>query len=62
MYICWSWDGKKDWNLFIRLDEPFLKGQCKGQLLMAIGQDCQNSFDSLAWTVMDKVTTRIWIL
>jgi len=46
---------------FIGLDGTFLKGQCKGQLLVAMAQDSQNCFYPLAWAVVDKETTRTWI-
>ncbi|KAH0716097.1 hypothetical protein KY284_009002 [Solanum tuberosum] len=45
---------------FIGLDGTFLKGQCKGQLLVAMAQDCDNSFYPLAWAVVDKETTTTW--
>ncbi|KAG5623616.1 hypothetical protein H5410_008834 [Solanum commersonii] len=34
-------------------------GQCKGQLLVAMAQDCDNSFYPLAWSE-DKEITTIW--
>ncbi|KAH0741474.1 hypothetical protein KY290_034517 [Solanum tuberosum] len=37
-----------------------LKSQCKGQLLVAMAQDCDNSFYPLVWAVVDKETTRTW--
>ncbi|KAH0730420.1 hypothetical protein KY289_001608 [Solanum tuberosum] len=45
---------------FIGLDGTFLRGQCKGQLLVAMAQDCDNSFYPLAWTIVDKETTSTW--
>ncbi|KAK6773679.1 hypothetical protein RDI58_028917 [Solanum bulbocastanum] len=64
MYICFNalklgW--KEDLRPFIGLDGSFLKGQCKGQLLVAMAQDAQNCFYPLAWAIVDKETTRTWI-
>ncbi|KAH0761844.1 hypothetical protein KY290_017917 [Solanum tuberosum] len=64
MYICFNalklgW--KEGLRPFIGLDGTFLKGQCKGQLLVAMAQDSQNCFYPLAWAVVDKETTRTWI-
>ncbi|KAK6776120.1 hypothetical protein RDI58_027121 [Solanum bulbocastanum] len=64
MYICFNalklgW--KKGLRPFIGLGGTFLKGQCKGQLLVAMAQDAQNCFYPLAWVVVDKETTRTWI-
>ncbi|XP_070021656.1 uncharacterized protein [Nicotiana sylvestris] len=39
---------------FIGLDETFLKGKVKGQLLVAVGQDSANHFYPLAWAIMIK--------
>jgi len=63
MYICFNamkvgW--KEGLRPFIGLDGTFLKGQCKGQLLVAMAQDCDNSFYPLAWTIVDKETTSTW--
>jgi len=63
MYICFNamkvgW--KEGLRPFIGLDGTFLKGQCKGQLLVAMAQDCDNSFYPLAWAVVDKETTTTW--
>ncbi|KAG5596988.1 hypothetical protein H5410_038220 [Solanum commersonii] len=33
------------------LDGTFLKGICKGMMLVALGQDFMNSFYPLAWTI-----------
>ncbi|KAH0711746.1 hypothetical protein KY289_007705 [Solanum tuberosum] len=51
MYICFNalklgW--KEGLRPFIGLDGTFLKGQCKGQLLVAMAQDSQNCFYPLA--------------
>ncbi|XP_049397436.1 uncharacterized protein LOC125861621 [Solanum stenotomum] len=64
MYICFNalklgW--KEGLRPFIGLDRTFLKGQCKGQLLVAMTQDSQNCLYPLAWAVVDKETTRTWI-
>ncbi|WMV28961.1 hypothetical protein MTR67_022346 [Solanum verrucosum] len=64
MYICFNalklgW--KEGLRPFIGLDGTFLKGQCKGQLLVAMAQDSQNCLYPLAWAVVDKETTRTWI-
>lgn len=61
MYICFNalkvgW--KERLRPFTGLDGTFLKGQCKGQLLVAMAQNCQNSFYPLAWVVVDKETSR----
>ncbi|XP_049378217.1 uncharacterized protein LOC125843004 [Solanum stenotomum] len=63
MYICFNamkvgW--KEGLRPFIGLDGTFLKGQCKGQLLVAMAQDYDNSFYPLAWAVVDKETTTTW--
>lgn len=42
------------------MDGTFLKGRFKGQLLVAIGQDCMNQFYPLTWVVVDKETSRTW--
>ncbi|WMV34726.1 hypothetical protein MTR67_028111, partial [Solanum verrucosum] len=46
----------------LKQDGTFLKGQRKGQLLVAMEQDSQNCFYPLAWAIVDNETTRIWIL
>lgn len=63
MYICFNAmkiGRKEGLKPFIGLDRTFLKGQCKGQLLMAMAQNCDNSFYLLAWIVVDKETSRTW--
>ncbi|XP_016446287.1 uncharacterized protein LOC107771439 [Nicotiana tabacum] len=42
------------------LDGTFLKGKCKGQLLMVVGQDSGNHFYPITWAVVDKETNRTW--
>ncbi|XP_075108708.1 uncharacterized protein LOC142180391 [Nicotiana tabacum] len=63
MYICFQ-AMKHGWKDVLRpligLDGTFLKGKCKGQLLVAIGQDCMNQFYPLAWAVVDKDSSRTW--
>nr|XP_009772064.1 PREDICTED: uncharacterized protein LOC104222527 [Nicotiana sylvestris] len=47
MYICFNamkLGFKQGLRPFIGLDGTFLKGHCKGQLLVAVAQDCQNPF------------------
>lgn len=59
MYICFKamkMDFKEGLRPFIRLDDTFLKGKAKGQLLIIIGQDNMNHFYPLAWAIMDKET------
>ncbi|WMV13604.1 hypothetical protein MTR67_006989 [Solanum verrucosum] len=63
MYICFNamkvgW--KEGLRPLIGLDGTFLKGQCKGQLLVAMAQDCDNSFYPLVWAIVDKETTTTW--
>ncbi|WMV39054.1 hypothetical protein MTR67_032439 [Solanum verrucosum] len=45
---------------FIGLDETFLKGKCKGILLVAMGQDSVKHFYPLAWPVVARETSRTW--
>ncbi|XP_059283288.1 uncharacterized protein LOC132036896 [Lycium ferocissimum] len=45
---------------FIGLDVIFLKGKCRGILLVALGQDSQKHFYPLAWAVVDRETSRTW--
>ena len=63
MYICFD-ALKKGWQSglrpFIGLDGTFLKGICKGVLLVALGQDSMNSFYPLAWAIVDKETSNTW--
>ncbi|XP_019246323.1 PREDICTED: uncharacterized protein LOC109225975 [Nicotiana attenuata] len=44
----------------IGLDGTFLKGKCKGILLVAMAQDSVKHFYPLAWVVVDKETGRTW--
>nr|XP_009796912.1 PREDICTED: uncharacterized protein LOC104243429 [Nicotiana sylvestris] len=63
LYICFQ-DLKLGFKSGLRpligLDGTFLKGKCKGQLLVAMGQDSMNQFYPLAWAVVDKETSRTW--
>ncbi|XP_060194913.1 uncharacterized protein LOC132624104 [Lycium barbarum] len=63
MYVCFqalksSWRGGL--RPFIGLDGIFLKGKCRGILLVALGQDSQKHFYPLAWAVVDRETSRTW--
>nr|XP_009772460.1 PREDICTED: uncharacterized protein LOC104222839 [Nicotiana sylvestris] len=63
MYICFNamkLGFKEGLRPFIGLDETFLKGHCKGKLLVVVAQDCQNHFYPLAWAVVDKENTLTW--
>lgn len=44
----------------IGLDGCFLKGQCKGELLTAIGRDGNNQVYPLAWAVVNVENKRNW--
>ncbi|KAM3287919.1 hypothetical protein P3S67_021349 [Capsicum chacoense] len=63
MYLCFV-ALKKGWKCGLRpligVDSTFLKGRCKGMLLVALGQDFMNSFYTLAWAIVDKETSRTW--
>ncbi|XP_019242557.1 PREDICTED: uncharacterized protein LOC109222689, partial [Nicotiana attenuata] len=64
MYICFQ-ALKTGWKAGLRpligLDGTFLKGKCKGILLVAMAQDSVKYFyPSLAWAVVDKETGRTW--
>jgi len=62
MYICFKAlkDGWKSLRPIIGLDGTFLKGKCKGQLLVAVGQDSMNHFYPIAWAVVEKENTGTW--
>ncbi|XP_075079788.1 uncharacterized protein LOC142165044 [Nicotiana tabacum] len=63
MYICFNamkLGFKQVLRPFIGLDGTFLKGHCKGQLLVSVAQDCMNHFYPLAWAVVDKENTLTW--
>jgi len=42
------------------LDGCFLKGQCKGELLTAIGRDANNHVYPIAWAVVDVENKANW--
>ena len=44
----------------IGIDDCFLKGVCKGQLLVAVGKDADEQMFPIAWGVIDKETKRNW--
>ncbi|CAI9278733.1 unnamed protein product [Lactuca saligna] len=44
----------------IGLDGCFLKGQCKGELLTAIGRDGNNQVYPIAWVVVDVENKDNW--
>ncbi|XP_015165306.1 uncharacterized protein [Solanum tuberosum] len=62
MYICFKAlkDGWKSLRPIIGLDGTFLKGKCKGQLLVVVGQDSMNHFYPIAWAVVEKENTGTW--
>ncbi|CAI9273834.1 unnamed protein product [Lactuca saligna] len=56
IYVCFKAikDGwKKGCPRVIGLDGCFLKGQCKGELLTAIGRDANNQIYPIAWAVVE---------
>ncbi|XP_075079916.1 uncharacterized protein LOC107768843 [Nicotiana tabacum] len=63
MYICFQ-ALKSGWKARLRpligLDSTFLKGKCKGILLVAMAQDSAKHFYPLAWAVVDRETGRTW--
>ncbi|XP_075076410.1 uncharacterized protein LOC142163059 [Nicotiana tabacum] len=63
MYICFhalKMRFKEGLRPFIGLDETFLKGKAKDQLLIVVGLDCNNQTYPLAWAIVDKETKRTW--
>nr|XP_009794539.1 PREDICTED: uncharacterized protein LOC104241300 [Nicotiana sylvestris] len=63
MYICChalKMGFKSGLRPFIGLDGTFLKGKCKGQLLVVVAQDSMRHFYPLAWSVVDKETKVKW--
>ncbi|KAF3633322.1 putative C2 and GRAM domain-containing protein-like [Capsicum annuum] len=61
-YICFD-ALKKAWihcRKCIGLDGYFLKGVCKGQLLVVVGKDGNNQMLPLAWEVVKKKNTNTW--
>nr|KAJ0198726.1 hypothetical protein LSAT_V11C600327810 [Lactuca sativa] len=62
-YICFKairegW--KRACRRVIGLDGSFLKGQCKGELLTAIGRDANNQVYLIAWAVVDVENKNNW--
>ncbi|XP_059315684.1 uncharacterized protein LOC132066380 [Lycium ferocissimum] len=61
MYVCFQ-ALKSGWRgglrPFIGLDGTFLKGKCRGILLVVLGQDSMKHFYPLAWAVVDRETSR----
>ncbi|WMV34745.1 hypothetical protein MTR67_028130 [Solanum verrucosum] len=55
---------KKRWNegcrRIIGFDGCFLKGACKGELLVAVRRNGNNQMFPIAWTVVDKETKHSW--
>ena len=63
MYICFKSiaDGwKRGCRRVIGLDGSFLKGQCKGELLTAIGRDANNQVYPIAWAVVNVESKDNW--
>ncbi|WMV19855.1 hypothetical protein MTR67_013240 [Solanum verrucosum] len=63
MFICFhalKMGFKDGLRPFIGIDGTFLKRKAKGQLLTAVGQDCQSHSYLIAWAVVDKETKRTW--
>ncbi|XP_009778205.1 uncharacterized protein [Nicotiana sylvestris] len=61
MYVCFQAlkNGfKAGLRPFICLDGTFLKGKCKGMLLVVVAQDSCKHVYPLAWAVVDKKTKR----
>ncbi|XP_070043116.1 uncharacterized protein [Nicotiana tomentosiformis] len=44
----------------IGFDGCFLKGICKGELLVAVGRNGNNQMFPIAWTVVDQETKHSW--
>ncbi|KAI3720870.1 hypothetical protein L2E82_31868 [Cichorium intybus] len=63
MYICFK-AVKDGWKVGCRrvigLDGSFLKGQCKGEMLTAIGRDANNQVYPIAWAVVDIENKPNW--
>ncbi|KAK6777946.1 hypothetical protein RDI58_024664 [Solanum bulbocastanum] len=62
-YVCFQ-ALKSGWKAGLRpligLDGTFLKGKCKGILLVAMAQDSAKHFYPFTWAVVDKETNRTW--
>ena len=63
MFVCFDCL-KKGWlagcRPIIALDGTFLKGECKGELLSAIGRDADDGMYPIAWAVVDRENTNNW--
>ncbi|XP_042753314.1 uncharacterized protein LOC122195466 [Lactuca sativa] len=63
IYVCFK-AIKYGWKIGCRrvigLDGCFLKGQCKGELLTAIGRDANNQIYPIAWVVMEVENKVNW--
>uniref|UniRef100_A0A803Q831 SWIM-type domain-containing protein n=1 Tax=Cannabis sativa TaxID=3483 RepID=A0A803Q831_CANSA len=62
VYVCLKAckDGFKACRPLIGLDGCFLKGYCKGMLLVAIGIDADNSMFPIAYAICEKENTDTW--
>ncbi|XP_047270278.1 uncharacterized protein LOC124899435 [Capsicum annuum] len=62
-YVCLD-TLKKGWmkgcRRIIGFDGYFLKGACKGELLVAVGKNGNNQMFPIAWAVVDKETEHSW--
>ena len=62
-YICFD-AFKRDWlegcRKNIDFDGYFLKGSCKGELLVAVGRNGNQQMFSIAWVVVDTETKHSW--
>ena len=52
---------EKAYRKVIGLDDCFLKGEVKGELLTAIGRDANNQVYPIAWVVVDVESKPNWI-
>ena len=63
LYICFD-ALKKGWlagcRKIIGVDGCFLKGVCKGILLVAVGRDGNNQMFPIAWAIVAAETSVIW--
>ncbi|XP_047268084.1 uncharacterized protein LOC124898485 [Capsicum annuum] len=62
-YVCFH-AFKQGWldgcRKIIGFDGCFLKGACKGELLVAVGKNDNNQMYPIAWAVVDTETTHSW--
>ncbi|XP_062103414.1 uncharacterized protein LOC133814474 [Humulus lupulus] len=63
VYICLKAckDGFKSCRPLVGLDGYFLKGYCKGILLVVVGIDAENSMFPIAYAICEKENTETWI-